>query len=121
MKTVTLPIEEYNELLRDQEDKKRLMRELEADAKERGFFMQEVTNVWDKPDGPGWGSHYAYIVEKSRLMIVAKDKVLAKAQKELERLEKLATEQAEEIATLTARINILQNRSLWDRIFNRHD
>ena len=115
MKTVTLPLEEYDELLQDQKDKQRLIEVLEADAKERGFIVQEVTHVWDNP----WSICYKDIAEKSKVKIISRDEVLDKAQKELERLEQLSTEQAGKIDKLTAQINILQNRGFFARLLNK--
>lgn len=69
MKTVTLPLEEYDELLQDQKDKQRLIEELEADAKERGFIVQEVTHVWYNP----WSICYKNIAEKSKVKIISRD------------------------------------------------
>ena len=80
MKTVTLPMEEYKQLLADQVLKDRLLKDLEKDAKDRGFFVQEINHV------NGITGDYEYIPEKNKLKIISKDEVLVKAQEEIDRL-----------------------------------
>lgn len=43
MKTVTLPIEEYEQLLQDSKDKQQLMQENNANAEERGYMVRYYT------------------------------------------------------------------------------
>lgn len=119
MKTVTLPIDEYNELLQDQNDKKRLKRELEADAKDRGYYVQKMTHMYDQKIYEC--THFAEIEEKSRVMIISKDDVLAKAQKELDRLEKMCEEQSTKIKKLERENLALRCRGFWARVFNKED
>jgi len=119
MKTITLPLEEYNELLQDQNDKKRLMEELEADAKDRGFFVQYITQCWEKKDPSGWYKGYDYIREKNTLNIVSKDKVLADAQKEIDRLTKLSEELSEKNTILSNENNELKLRGFFALLFKK--
>lgn len=119
MKTVTLPIEEYNELVQDQKDKQRLMRELEADAKERGFFVKKVQHMYEMKI---YGcTHYAEIEEKGRLMIISKDDVLADAQKEIDRLSAFSEKLAAKVDKLTKENVRLKCRGFWKRLFNREE
>lgn len=117
MKTVTLPIEEYNDLLKDQADKKRLLEELAKDDKDRGFFVQEILHMWCK-NGYGWESDYENVREKEAIKIVSRDVVLADAQKEIERLSLLAQEYSAKIARLTAENFDLRHRGFFARLFN---
>ena len=106
-------------MLRDQEDMKRLKRELEADTKERGFYVQQMTHMYDKKI---YGyEHFAEIEEKSRVMIISKDDVLDQAQKELLRLEKMCEEQSAKIKKLTRENNALRCRGFFARLLNRED
>ena len=117
MKTVTLPIEEYNELLRDQEDMRRLKRELEADASERGFFVKRTTNIWEKKVF-GY-SQTIELEERSRVTIIARDEVLAEAQKEIDRLAALADELAGKNGKLTMELVRLKGRGFFERLLNK--
>lgn len=119
MKTVTLPIEEYNELLRDQEDKNRLMRELEADAKERGFYVRYITQCWRKNDKYGWAADNEFVQDKNTIEIISKDKVLADAQKEIDRLTEVAQTLACKNESLTDAYDKLKNRGFFARLMNK--
>ena len=120
MKTVTLPIEEYDQLIQAQEDKQRLMKEIETNADERGFMVRYYTQYWRK--GPrGWETDFKILQERNTLQIFSKDMVLADAQKEIERLTKVATELADEKTSLTNRLNALRSRGFWARLFNKED
>lgn len=118
MKTVTLPIEEYEQLLQDSKDKQQLMQENNANADERGFMVRYYTQYWRR--GPrGWEVDYKILQERNTLEIFSKDKVLADAQKEIERLTKVATELADEKTTLSRRLMALECRGFWARVFNK--
>ena len=119
MKTVTLPIEEYNELLRDQEDKNRLMRELEADAKERGFYVRYITQCWRKNDKYEWAADYEFVQDKNTIEIISKDKVLADAQKEIDRLTEVAQTLVCKNKSLTDAYDKLKNRGFFARLMNK--
>lgn len=119
MKTVTLPIEEYEELVQDRKDKQRLMQELEADAKDRGFFVQLMNHVWEKKDGGGLYEGYHYVTEKNTLKIVSKDKVLADAQKEIDRLTEVAQTLACRNETLNEAYDRLKSRGFFARLMNK--
>lgn len=119
MKTVTLPIEEYEELMQDRKDKHRLMQELEADAKDRGFFVQQMNHFCQRKDPYGYDYGYDMIIEKSTLKIIAKDKVLADAQKEIDRLEKTCEELTEKNCALKQELRDLRGRGFLARVFNK--
>ena len=121
MKTVTLPIEEYEQLVQDQKDKQRLMRELEADVKERGFFVRYITQCWRKKNKFGWEDDYEMVQDKNTIEIVSKDKVLADAQKEIDRLTEVAQTLACKNDTLTEAYDKLRNRGFWKRLFKKED
>ena len=110
MKTVTLPIEEYEELLQDREDKQHLMAEIAAHADERGYMVRYITQCWRKKDGYGWEADYEFLQDRNKLEIFSKEKVLADAQKEIERLTKVATELSDEKTTLEKRLNAMRCR-----------
>jgi hypothetical protein len=118
MKTVTLPIEEYEQLLQDSKDKQQLMEENAAKADERGYMVRYITQCWRKAS-KGWDSEYEMLRERNTLEIFSKDKVLADAQKEIERLTKVATELADEKTTLSRRLMALECRGFWARVFNK--
>ena len=121
MKTVTLPIEEYEELMQDQKDKQRLMEEIEADADERGFFVQYITQCWRKNDEYGWEAGYDFIREKNVLKIISKDEVLADAQKEIDRLSALCVELSVKMDTITIENAKLKGRGFLARLLNKED
>ena len=118
MKTVTLPIEEYEQLVQDQKDKQQLMEEIAAKADERGYMVRYITQCWRKAP-KGWESEYEMLRERNTLEIFSKEKVLADAQKEIERLTKVATELADEKTTLSRRLMALECRGFWARVFNK--
>ena len=118
MKTVTLPIEEYEQLVQDQKDKQQLMEEIAAKADERGYLVRYITQCWRRVP-KGWESEYEMLRERNTLEIFSKDKVLADAQKEIERLTKVATELADEKTTLSRRLMALECRGFWARVFNK--
>ena len=118
MKTVTLPIEEYNELLREKEDKERLMEELAKDAHDRGFFVQQILHMWRK-SGYGWESEYENIKEKNTLNIVSSDAVLVEAQKEIDRLVSVNGDLSEKVRRLQIENTVLRSRGFLARLFNR--
>lgn len=118
MKTVTLPIEEYEQLLQDQKDKQQLMQENNANAEERGYMVRYYTQFWRRGHR-GWETDFKILQERNTLEIFSKDKVLADAQKEIERLTKVATELADEKTTLSRRLMALECRSFWARVFNK--
>lgn len=120
MKTVTLPIEEYEQLLQDSKDKQQLMEENAAKAGERGYMVQYITLCWRK-EPRGWNTEYEILQERNTLEIFSKDKVLADAQKEIERLTKVATELADEKTTLSHRLRALECRGFWARVFNKKE
>ena len=121
MRTVTLPIEEYEALLQDQQDKKRLMEELAADAKDRGFFVQQMTHIWENKTGYGWFEKYNFLPEKNSLKIITKDKVLTDAQTEINRLATLADELNEKNVRLANEIEALKGRGFLARLLNKND
>lgn len=121
MKTVTLPIEEYEELLQDSKDKQRLMAEIAANADERGYMVRYITQCWRKKDGYGWEADYEFLQDRNKLEIYSKEKVLADAQKEIERLTKVATELSDEKTTLRRRLNAMRCRGFWARLLNKEE
>lgn len=121
MKTVTLPMEEYEELLRDQEDKKRLMEELEADAKERGFFVQLMNHFYDRKNSYGYDHICDSIPEKNTLKIISKDEVLAKAQSEIDRLTAVSEDLAEKLFVLKKAYDTLISRGFFARLLNKEN
>lgn len=115
MKTVTLPIEEYEELVHDREDKKRLMAELEKNAEDRGFLVRYITHCvypWTSCE---------VMREEYRVEIVSKDKVLADAQAEIERLSNLCEELKKKNDANHEYINKIENRGFFARLFNKLD
>jgi len=119
MKTVTLPIEEYNEMLQDQKDKKTLMEQLTADAEDRGFLVQHLTHVYKKAvPGGDWISDYNFFTEKNTLKIFSKDQVLAEAQKENNRLSEVCEMYAEAKKKLEIENERLKSRGFFARLFN---
>lgn len=121
MKTVTLPIEEYEELVQCQKDKQRLMEEIETNADKRGYLVRYIMNFWRKNDKNGWNAEYETVREKSTLKIISKDEVLKEAQNEIDRLTKLAEELAMKNTTLAKENNNLKNRGFFARLFNKED
>ena len=119
MKTVTLPIEEYEELVQDQKDKRRLMEEMEANAKDRGFFVQYITQCWEKEKKAGWLKGYEMIREKNVLKIITKEEVMADAQKEIDRLSAFCEELVAKVDKLTQENNKLKSRGFFARLFNK--
>jgi len=119
MRTVTLPIEEYNDLLQDQKDKKTLMEQLAADAKERGFLVQQLTHVYKRDLYGGLPvEDYGYFPEKNTLKIFSNDEVLAEAQKENDRLSKVCEMYAEAKKKLEKENDRLKSRGFFARLFN---
>ena len=108
-------------MLRDQEDKHRLMRELEADAKDRGFFVRYITQCWRKDNKFGCEADYEMIQDKNTIEIVSKDKVLADAQKEIDRLTDVAQTLACKNETLTNAYDKLKNRGFFARLMNKEN
>ena len=119
MKTVTLPLDEYNQLLQDQKDKLRLMDEIEKDAHDRGYMVRSITNVWEKKNRY-YSSVYNYISEKATLNILSKDDVLVKSQEEIERLSKLLEKANATLSFMRDEQTFLYNRGLIKRILNTH-
>lgn len=119
MKTVTLPIEEYEQLLQDSKDKQQLMKEISANANERGYMVRYITQCWRKKDGYGWEADYEFLPDRNKLEIFSKEKVLADAQKEIERLTKVATELADEKTTLSRQLLALRCRGFWARLLDK--
>ena len=118
MKTVTLPLKEYNKLLQDQEDKNRLLDELDKEASERGYIVKYITQCWRGTDDYGWDRGYHFIQEMRKVEIQSKDKVLAKAQEEIDRLSKLCMEHDSAIQFFLDEIEYLKNRGLVRRLLN---
>lgn len=118
MKTVTLPIEEYESLVQDRNDKQRLMEELEADAEKRGFLVRYITQFW-KRESFGITLDYSFVRERNTLEIVSNDKVLEDAKKEIERICELCVEQGREIWTLTDENEKLKGRGFLARLLNK--
>ena len=115
MKTVTLPIEEYEELVKDREDKNRLIAELEKNAEDRGFLVRYITHsVYPWTD-------CEVMREKYRVEIVSKDKVLADAQAEIERLSNLCEELEKKNNANQEYINKIENRGFFEWLFNKLD
>ena len=121
MKTVTLPIEEYEDLVKDRKDKNRLMEEIEANADKRGYFVRYITQCWRKCDKYGWEVDYKMIQEKNTIKIFSKDEVLADAQKEIDRLTKVSEELSKTVDVLMDENNNLRNRGFFARLFNKDD
>ena len=120
MKTVTLPIEEYEELVQDREDKKRLLAEMDKNPEERCFIVRYISHFWHHKTA-GWDSGYENIREKNTLEIVSKDKVLADAQAEIERLSNLCEELEKKNNANQEYINKIENRGFFARLFNKLD
>ena len=119
MRTVTLPIEEYNDLLQDQKDKKTLMEQLAADDEERGFLVRKVTHVYKIDlDGAIPVEDYHYFPERNLLEIISKDEVLAEAQKENDRLSEVCEMYAEAKKKLEIENERLKSRGFFARLFN---
>ena len=118
MKTVTLPIEDYEQLVQDSQDKQRLMKEIAADASERGYMVRYISHFWSWTPSE-LKSDWEFLTERNTLEIFSKDKVLADAQKEIERLTEVATTLAEEKNALTQRLAALRSRGFFARIFNK--
>lgn len=121
MKTVTLPIEEYEQLVQDSQDKQRLMEEIAADASERGYMVRYITQCWRPNGGHGWDTDYEAMREKYRLEIVSKEKVMADAQAEIERLSNLCEELKKKNDVLHRYSTKLENRGFFARLFNKLD
>ena len=113
MQTVTLPMEEYKQLLADQELKDRLLKDLEKDAKDRGFFVQEITHL------KGSICDYEHVPEKNKLNFISKDDVLVKAQEEIDRLSNLCEELKKKNSALHEYNIRLENRGFFARLFNK--
>jgi hypothetical protein len=120
MKTVTLPIEEYEQLLQDSKDKQRLMDEIEADASERGYMVRYVSHFWRRTPSE-LKSDYEFLTERNTLEIFSKDKVLADAQAEIERLSNLCEELKKKNDVLHRYSTKLENRGFFARLFNKLD
>lgn len=119
VRTVTLPIEEYNDLLQDQKDKKTLMEQLAADAEDRGFLVQQLTHVYKRDLYGGLPvEDYGYFPEKNTLKIFSKDEVLAEAQKENNRLSEVCEMYAEAKKKLEKENERLKSRGFFARLFN---
>ena len=119
MRTVTLPIEEYNDLLQDQKDKKLLMEQFAADAEEQGFLVQHLTYVYRKEvPGGDFLEDYSYFTEKNTLKIISKDEVLVEAQKENNRLSAVCEMYAEAKKKLEEENKRLKSRGFFARLFN---
>lgn len=118
MRTVTLPFEEYNDLLKDQQDKQKLMEQLAAEAKDKGFLVQQITSVCKKDADGDWIEDYKYLTEKSTLKIFSQEEVLKAAQEEIDRLSAISYKFARMVDYLTDEIDRLKHRGLFARLFN---
>ena len=120
MKTVTLPIEEYEQLLQDSKDKQQLMEEISANANERGYMVRYVSHFWRRTPSE-LKSDYEFLTERNTLEIFSKDKVLADAQAEIERLSNLCEELKKKNDVLHRYSTKLENRGFFARLFNKLD
>ena len=110
-RSVIISLEEYNRLLQDREN----MRRLEKGFEEGGFLVKSVTNVIHNGDG---FHDYEFVPYKAEVEIVSKDEVLMKAESEIRRLSELCVKQAEEISAKWKEIEFLRGRGLFQRVFN---
>ena len=104
MRTVTLPFEEYEGLLQDQQDKQKLLEQLAADAKDKGFLVKQITSVCKKDADGHWIEDYK--------------EVLKAAQEEIDRLQDVAGKYAEAVDKLTEANDRLKSRGFFARLFN---
>jgi len=118
MRTVTLPIEEYEGLLQDQQDKQMLMEQLAAEAKDKEFLVQYLTNVYKRDTTGHWVEDYGYLTQKSQLKIFSKDEALIAAQEEINRLQDVAGKYAEAADKLSEANDRLKSRGFFARLFN---
>ena len=112
MRTVTIELEEYNELLQDKKDKERLIKELEADAEARGFYVKKIFHVCVMGD-----NDYSLPKEVAALTILSKEEVLAEAQKEIDRLSKLSKMLSEKVELLTNKNEKLKGKRYFTKLF----
>ena len=118
MKTVTLPLEEYNKLLGDQEAFRRLLELLDTDAKDRGFLVRRITHMWRKDDDGALTDGYEFMPERNTVEIFSRDKVLEAAQAEIDRLSATASEIKAKADRLAAENERLRRRGLIARVLN---
>lgn len=112
MRTVTIELEEYNELLQDKKDKERLIKELEADVEARGFYVKKILYACVMGD-----NDYSLPKEVATLTILTKEEVLAEAQKEIDRLSKLSKMLSDKVEILTKENDKLKGKRFFTKLF----
>lgn len=115
-KTVTLSLEEYNQLLQDQKDKQRLIEEKEKEASEKGYLVIRKL-VFSSEDIARY-DRLLYYNGGNNIEIYTKDEVVEAANREIQAVMESFHNIRKKCDKLEKECKALKKRNLLQCIFN---
>ena len=113
-KKVLIPLEEYENLLKDKEAYVKIDEELKKDCKDRGLYIEVTVDLY------GYDSYHEKLGLDPRVKIISKDAALEAAAGEIERLSKLLKEKADYAKLMEDYVRLMSTRNLWQRLTGKY-
>lgn len=112
-KKVLIPLEEYEDLIKNEKALDEIQKELEKDCEERKLFVKVSFTFYDYND---FEKKY---FQDPRVTLITKDDALEVASKEIERLSEANKVLVDKNKSLKSAIEAIGNRNLFQRILNK--
>lgn len=112
-KKVLIPLEEYEDLIKNEKALGEIQKELEKDCEERKLFVRMSLSYYDYSD---FEKKY---FQDPRVTLITKDGALEVASEEIERLSEANKALIDKNKSLESTIEAIENRSLFQRILNK--
>lgn len=112
-KKVLIPLEEYENLVKNEKALGEIQKELEKDCEERKLFVRMSLSFYE------WSDFEKKYFQDPRVTLITKDDALELASKEIERLSEANKAIIDTNKSLKSAIEALENRNLFQRILNK--
>lgn len=117
-KKVLIPLEEYENLLKDKEAYVKIAEELKKDCKERGLYVDMTIDLY------GYDAFFDRYREGGfdpRFRVISNDTALNLADKEIERLSKLLKEKSDYAKLMEDKVRLMSTRNAWQRLTGKYE
>ena len=113
-KKVLIPLEEYENLLKDNEAYSKIADELKKDCKDRGLYIEVTVDLY------GYDSYHEKLGLDPRVKIISKDAALEAAAGEIERLSKLLRAEKRYSKNMEDKVRLMSTRNVWQRLTGKY-
>lgn len=113
-KKVLIPLEEYENLLKDKEAYVKIDEELKKDCKDRGLYIEVTVDLY------GYDSYHEELGLDPRVKIISKDTALEAAAGEIDRLSNLLRTERRYSKNMEDKVRLMSTRNLWQRLTGKY-